>query len=130
VIVFAFCAAVLGASVVLVRQLRTLEADRSAGRSTLATSLGATATRVAFSVVIVAAYVVLILAWAVSAIPTTALLPLVTAPLAMRLGDTVSHRAGAELEGAEREAMVLAVAFVALFAFGLTFVFVTSVTGP
>lgn len=113
-IVGAVIAVLLTASVVLVAQLRTLDADRAAGRRTLATALGATAVRVGYSILVVAAFAILPLAWAIGALPTTALAPFLTAPLAIRLGDTVSHRAGRELEGALTEAVLFAIAFLFL----------------
>lgn len=115
----AFAFLVLAASALLVERLRTFDEDRAAGRRTLATVLGPTATRVAYSILVVAAYVILPLAWAVGAIGTGGLAPYVTAPLAMRLGDVVSHRSGPALGQARREAVLLLAAFIALFAAGL-----------
>jgi 1,4-dihydroxy-2-naphthoate polyprenyltransferase len=117
--VLVFTAALLALSVPLISQLRTLDADRAAGRTTLATRFGPTATRVLYSILVVAAYAVLPLAWAVGAVPTGALAAFVTAPLAMRLGDVVSHRSGEALKGAWRDALVLLAAFVGVFAAGL-----------
>lgn len=118
-IVLALTAALLALSIPLIAQFRTLDADRAAGRTTIATRFGPTATRVVYSILVVIAYAVLPLAWAVGAIPTLALTSLLTAPLAMRLGDVVSHRSGNGLRGAMREALVLLVTFAALFAAGL-----------
>lgn len=115
----AFAFVVLAASVLLVERLRCLEEDRSAGRRTVATVLGPTATRVVYSILVVAAYVILPLAWAVGATSTAGLAPYVTAPLAMRLGDAVSHRSGPELGQAKREAVALLLAFIAIYALGL-----------
>lgn len=117
--VLAFTAALLALSLPLISQLRTLDADRAAGHVTLATRLGPTAVRVLYSILVVVAYAVLPLAWAVEAIPIGALAPFLTAPLAMRLGDVVSHRSGETLKGAMREGVVLVVLFSALFGAGL-----------
>ncbi len=117
-IVAALTVGFLAASIPLIAQLRSLDADRAAGRRTIATRIGATATRVLYSILVVAAYAVLPVAWAVGAIPTGALAPFLTAPLAMRLGDVVSHRSGGALGQALREAVVLVAAFAALFALG------------
>lgn len=108
----------LAASVPLIAQLRSLDEDRAAGRRTIATAIGATATRVVYSVLVVMAFASLPLAWGVDAIPTGALLPFLTAPLAMRLGDTVSHRSGAALAAAQREALILLIAYAMLFVIG------------
>ena len=117
--VLAFTAALLALSLPLISQLRTLDADRAAGHATLATRLGPTAVRVLYSILVVVAYAVLPLAWAVEAIPIGALAPFLTAPLAMRLGDVVSHRSGDELRGALREAVLLLALFIAIFVAGL-----------
>lgn len=112
----------LALSVPLIAQLRTLDADRAAGRITVATRIGATATRVVYSILVVVAFAILPVAWAVGAIGTGGLAPLLTAPLAMRLGDVVSHRRGETLGGAVREALLLLLAFAALFGLGLVLV--------
>jgi len=119
VIVLAVTLALLALSVPLITQLRTFDADRAAGRSTAATRMGATATRVLYSVLVVVAFALLPVAWAVGAIPTGGLAPFLTAPLAMRLGDVVSHRRGEELRGAVRDGILLLVAFAALFGVGV-----------
>ena len=121
-IVLAVTVALLALSIPLVAQLRTLDADRSAGRTTVATRVGATATRVVYSILVVVAFAILPVAWAVGAIPTGGLAPFLTAPLAMRLGDDVSHRRGEELSGAMREAFLLLASFGALFGVGLVLV--------
>lgn len=118
-IVLAITVALLALSVPLIAQLRTLDADRAAGRVTVATRIGATATRVVYSILVVVAFAMLPVAWAVGAIPTGGLAPFLTAPLAMRLGDVVSHRRGEELRGAMREGILLVVGFAALFGLGL-----------
>lgn len=118
-IVLALTALLLALSIPLIAQLRTLDADRKSGRLTVATRFGPTATRVLYSILVVVAYAVLPLAWAVGAIPTGALAAYVTAPIAMRLGDVVSHRSGDGLRGASRDAAILFAAFVAILALAL-----------
>lgn len=71
-------------------------------------------TRAALSVAVVAPFIVLILAWGFGVIPAPALLPLATAPLAMRLGDNVAERAHLVRDG-----LVFAIAFLALLALGM-----------
>jgi 1,4-dihydroxy-2-naphthoate octaprenyltransferase len=118
VIVGAFSLALLGASLPLIAWLRTLDTDRAASRATAATLMGATATRVTYSVLVVIAFAVLPLAWALGLIPTGALAALLAAPLAMRLGDIVSHRSGEALGQALREGILLVALFGALFLAG------------
>ncbi|MBI2773894.1 MAG: hypothetical protein HYX56_05325 [Chloroflexi bacterium] len=94
--------ALLAASLPLISMLRSLEGDR------------ATAVRVLYSILVVLAFAALPVAWALGALPTAALLAYVAAPLAMRLGDTVSHRSGAALSGALREGIILVLLFAAI----------------
>ncbi len=70
--------------------------------------------------VIALPFVLLLLLWALELIPTTALLPLITAPLAIRLGEVLSPRSGAPRRVAVREALIFAVAFAALLALGIS----------
>ena len=113
-IVGALSVALLALSLPLIAWLRSLDADRAASRATPATVIGATATRVTYSVLVVVAFAVLPLAWAVGLIPTGALAALASTPLAMRLGDVVSHRRGAALDQALQEGVVLVVLFAVL----------------
>lgn len=70
-------------------------------------------------VAIAVPYVALLLLWGFGALPVPALLPLLTAPLAVRLGEVLSPRSGAPRRVAVREALIFALAFVALLALGL-----------
>jgi 1,4-dihydroxy-2-naphthoate octaprenyltransferase len=114
----AFAVVVLAASALLITRLQSLDADREAGRHTVATLLGATGTRVLYSVLVVSAYALLPIAWAAGAIATGSLAPFLSAPLAMRLGDVVSHRSGDALGQARREAVLLVALFAGLFVVG------------
>jgi 1,4-dihydroxy-2-naphthoate polyprenyltransferase len=118
VIVAAACLVLLAAGIPLIAQLRSLDTDRDADRRTLVTLIGPTATRVAYSVLVVIAFALLPVAWAVGAIPTGGLAPILSAPLAVRLGDHVSHRAGRALETALRDGVLLVLLFAALYAIG------------
>ena len=114
-IVGALSLGLLVASLPLIAWLRSLDADRAAARVTPATMLGATATRVTYSVLVVIAFAMLPVAWALGLITTGALTALLASPLAMRLGDVVSHRSGAALGQALREGVLLVALFAALF---------------
>lgn len=118
-IVAAICLGLLAAGLPLIAQLRSLDEDAEGGRRTVATLLGATGTRVFYSVLVVTAYALLPVAWAVGAIPTGGLAPFLGVPLAFRLGDVVSHRSGAALGPALRDAAALIVLFAALYAVGV-----------
>jgi 1,4-dihydroxy-2-naphthoate octaprenyltransferase len=117
--VLAIALVLLAAGLPLIAQLRSLDADRAAGRRTVPTLAGATATRVLYSILVVAAFALLPVAWAIGAIPTGGLAPLLGTPLAMRLGDVVSHRSGPALGAALRDAAVLLALYGALFVVGV-----------
>lgn len=106
-------------AILVVRELRDIDRDRVAGKITPAVILGRTATKIWYSVLLVAAYVLPILGWAFGVLPLGALLPLLTTPLAIRLGDTVSHREGSELGNAIAGTLRLYLAYGALLALGL-----------
>lgn len=76
--------------------------------------------RVAAGVLIALPYVLLPVLWALSLIPVGGLLPILTAPLAIRLGERASHRSGATFSEIRREALIYLAAFVALLVVGLT----------
>ncbi|MDE3112113.1 MAG: hypothetical protein KGN00_07880 [Chloroflexota bacterium] len=114
----AVCVVLLAAGLPLIAQLRALDEDVAAGRRTIATLLGATGTRIAYSTLVVLAFALLPVAWAFAAIPTGALAPYLSVPLAFRLGDVVSHRGGAALGPALRDGAILVVLFAALYAVG------------
>lgn len=65
-------------------------------------------------------FIALLLLWGLGVLPAAALLPLLTAPLAVRLGEVLSPRSGAPRRVAVREALVFAVAFGALLMLGLS----------
>ncbi|MGH2713165.1 MAG: 1,4-dihydroxy-2-naphthoate polyprenyltransferase, partial [Thermoleophilaceae bacterium] len=106
-------------AIVVVNNLRDIDEDRSVAKRTFAVVLGRTGTRVWYSVLLVIAYAALPVAWALDLVPATALLPALTAPLAIRLGEIVSHREGAPLNEALRGTGQLHLLFGALLAIGL-----------
>lgn len=106
-------------AILVVNNLRDIDQDRAVGKITSAVILGRTATKIWYSMLLVAAYTVPILGWAFGVLPLGALLPLLTTPLAIRLGDTVSHRAGRELNSALKGTAQLYLAYGALLALGL-----------
>ncbi|MGH2449903.1 MAG: hypothetical protein ACRDGE_01270 [Candidatus Limnocylindria bacterium] len=105
-----------GLAAILARDLRDLGPGR--GPRGLA-SIGRQPARVAFSVLLVVAYLTLPLGWAVGALPAATLLAWATAPLAMRAGDTVSHQEGAAVAPAVGATIRLHLIFGALLALGL-----------
>jgi len=114
----AICLASFAAALLALDGLRRVEDDRARGRRTPGARLGRTGLKVAYSVALVVPYLAVPLAWALEAAPTAALLTFLTAPFAMRLGDTVSHRVGAPLAAAVSGTMLLGGAFLVLLAIG------------
>lgn len=87
-------------AILVVNNLRDLDQDRLAGKHTLAVLLGRLGTRVWFSVLLAVAYLTPLLGWALEVFPLAVFLVALTAPLAQKLGDTVSHQTGRDLNPA------------------------------
>lgn len=68
-------------------------------------------------------FIALLLLWGFGVLSALALLPLLTAPLAVRLGEVLSPRSVAPRRVAIRDAVVFAVAFAALLVLGLSLPF-------
>lgn len=106
-------------AILVVNNLRDLDQDRAAAKRTFAVLLGRMGTRVWYSVLLAIAYVVPLVGWAFEIFPFAVFLVLLTAPLAQRLGDTVSHREGRELNAALAGTSRLHLLFGALLSLGL-----------
>lgn len=76
--------------------------------------------RIAAGVLIAVPFVLLPLLWALALLPLGGLLPLLSAPLAIRLGERASHRSGATPGEILREALLALAVFVGLLAVGLS----------
>ncbi|MEF8789047.1 MAG: 1,4-dihydroxy-2-naphthoate polyprenyltransferase [Haloarculaceae archaeon] len=112
-------AAGLSTAILVVNNLRDRETDRRAGKRTLAVMLGYRLSRVEFALVVGMAYVVPVVFYATGFAPFV-LLPLLTVPLAIRLGRTVFTRTdGAALNPALETTGRLLAAHSVLFAVGL-----------
>ena len=106
-------------AILVVNNLRDLEQDRAVGKRTFAVLLGRMGTRVWYSVLLAVAYVVPLLGWAFEVFPFAVFLVAITAPLAQKLGDTVSHREGRELNAALAGTSRLHLFFGVLLSLGL-----------
>ncbi|HUG56039.1 MAG TPA: hypothetical protein VMJ92_03100 [Candidatus Limnocylindrales bacterium] len=105
-----------GLAAILARDLRDAGPE---GRPRGLAAIGRQPGRVTFSVLLVVAYLTLPLGWAVGALPAATLLAWLTAPLAMRVGDTVSHQEGAAVAPAVAGTIRLHLLFGVLLALGL-----------
>jgi 1,4-dihydroxy-2-naphthoate octaprenyltransferase len=112
-------AAGLSTAILVVNNVRDLKTDRRADKRTLAVMLGYRFSRVEFALAVGMAYVVPVVFFATGFGPFV-LLPLLTAPLAIRLGRTVFARTdGAALNPALEATGKLLAAHSVLFAVGL-----------
>lgn len=111
--------ACLVTAILAVNNLRDLDQDRAAGKRTLAVLLGRLGTRVWYSVLLAVAYLAPVVGWALEVFPLAVFLVALTAPLAQKLGDTVSHRTGRELNPALVGTSRLHLLFGALLSAGL-----------
>lgn len=68
-------------------------------------------------------FIALLLLWGFGVLPAPALLPFLTAPLAVRLGEVMSPRSGTPRRVAVREVLVFVLAFGALLVLGLSLPF-------
>ncbi|HZP97416.1 MAG TPA: 1,4-dihydroxy-2-naphthoate polyprenyltransferase [Candidatus Limnocylindria bacterium] len=106
-------------AILTVNDLRDIEQDRAAGKRTLAVRLGPTGTGVWYSILLAVAYLAPPLGWLLGVLPAGALAPLLTLPLAIGVGDVVSHRTGRALNAALRDTARLHLLFGALLAAGM-----------
>jgi 1,4-dihydroxy-2-naphthoate polyprenyltransferase len=108
----------LASAILVVNNVRDLETDRRAGKRTLAVRIGRERTRTLYAVMLVVAYVVLVaLVWELS---PWVLLPVLSAPIAVRLARTVrTHADGPTLNQALAGTGMLQLVFCLLLSVGI-----------
>ena len=112
-------AAGLSTAILVVNNIRDRRTDAATGKRTLAVVLGYRASRIEWSALVGLAYAIPVVFW-LDGYGTLVLLPLISAPLAIRLGATVWTRSdGAALNPALERTGKLLFAHSALFAAGL-----------
>jgi 1,4-dihydroxy-2-naphthoate polyprenyltransferase len=110
----------IAAAILVVNNVRDLETDRRAGKRTLAVRLGRERTRRLFVVMLVLAFLVAPLPWALGSLSGWLLLPWAAAPLAVRVAGVVRTRTdGPALNGALAGTGLLQLAFCTLLSAGL-----------
>lgn len=109
----------LASAILVVNNLRDLATDRAAGKRTLAVRLGARAARVEYAALLALAYATPAALVASGALAWPALLPLASAPFAVRLARRVARTEGAALNPLLAETAKLEAVFCALFAGGI-----------
>ena len=108
----------LAAAILVVNNVRDMDTDRRAGKRTLAVRLGRERTRALYAGMIVVAYLVLVVL--IGSLSAWVLLPLLTAPLAVRLIGTVrGHTDGPTLNTALAQTAMLELAFCVLLSAGI-----------
>ena len=117
--VYALPVAALVTAILVVNNLRDIATDRLVGKNTLAVRLGATATRVEYLLLLIVAYLVPVLAWALFGRSPWLLLPWLTVPLAIMLLRTVFTQEGRPLNRALAGTGRLHMLFGLLWAVGI-----------
>ncbi|MSQ41634.1 MAG: 1,4-dihydroxy-2-naphthoate polyprenyltransferase [Dehalococcoidia bacterium] len=108
-------------AILVVNNVRDLEADRRAGKRTLAVLLGRRAARAQFVAMLLLAYLAVVALWLAGSLSAWVLLPWLSAPFAIAPARAVLRRAdGPSLNRALRETARLHLAFAALLALGIT----------
>ncbi|MGK7311136.1 MAG: 1,4-dihydroxy-2-naphthoate polyprenyltransferase [Candidatus Longimicrobiales bacterium M2_2A_002] len=106
-------------AILVVNNVRDIETDRAAGKRTLAVRLGRRAAVAEYALLLAAAYAVPPALGLTGRLGPWVLLPLVTAPLAVRLYRRVARDTGRALNPSLGGTAMLGVAFGALFALGI-----------
>jgi 1,4-dihydroxy-2-naphthoate octaprenyltransferase len=109
----------LASGILVVNNVRDLEGDRAAGKRTLAVRVGPRAARAEYVALLLLAFAVPALLVATGHAGPTALLPLLTAPLALAEGRRVLAQQGSALNAALFGTARLHVLFGLLFAAGM-----------
>jgi 1,4-dihydroxy-2-naphthoate octaprenyltransferase len=109
----------LATAILVVNNLRDIETDARAGKRTLAVRLGDGPTRTYYLLLLGVAYLVPLLLWASGLTGASALLPWLSAPLALRVASATRNERGLALNGCLVRTARLEVVFGLLFALGL-----------
>jgi 1,4-dihydroxy-2-naphthoate polyprenyltransferase len=110
----------LAASILVVNNVRDIETDRRAGKSTLAVRLGRERTRALFAAMIYVAYLLAPVTWLFGPLKPWVMLPWLTLPVAAPIVRTVrNHVDGASLNQALAQTGLLQLSFCTLLAAGI-----------
>lgn len=108
----------LSTAILVVNNYRDVDTDRVAGKRTLAVRLGRRATRWQYAVMVLGAYAVPIVQWAVSDAGAWILLPLVSLPLAVMRVRALWQKSGKQLNVVLAQTAQLLALYGALYAGG------------
>jgi 1,4-dihydroxy-2-naphthoate octaprenyltransferase len=119
-LVLAVPVGLLAAAILVVNNVRDLETDRRAGKRTLAVRLGRSRARTLYAAMVGLAFLTAPLPWALGSLSAWLLLPLLAAPVGLRLVRTVrEHADGPTLNAALAGTGMLQLAFCVLLSIGL-----------
>ena len=119
-LVLAVPVGLLASAILVVNNVRDIDTDRRAGKRTLAVRLGRDRTRRLYAAMVLVAYLSAPLPWLLGPLSAWLLLPLMTAPIAVRLVRTVSgHTDGPTLNQALAGTGMLEFLFCVLLAAGV-----------
>lgn len=106
-------------SILVVNNLRDIPTDIKVGKRTLAVILGAGGSRVEYNLLLFCAYTALVFFWIIGSIQTWSLLPLLSAPKALRLIRSLKTLSGPGLNQALADTAKLTLIFSLLLSLGL-----------
>lgn len=108
-------------AILVVNNLRDIQTDRDVGKYTLAVRIGIRGARIEYILLLVGAYVVPIILFAIGKVSIFALLPLISLPMAISLSRTLCRKEGRVLNKGLAGTARLAIVFSLLFSVGLIF---------
>jgi 1,4-dihydroxy-2-naphthoate octaprenyltransferase len=109
----------LVASILVVNNLRDISTDLKVGKRTLAVVLGARGARVEYGLLLMTAYGLTVILAALGSIPSWGLLPLLSAPMALKLIRSLQVLSGGGLNRALADTARLTLMFSLLISLGL-----------
>ena len=121
VVVVAVPEGLLITAILVVNNLRDIDTDRLAGKNTLAVRLGSLGTRVEYVLLLLGAYSVPLVLWSAGVRSAYILLPLVSAPLALRMVDAIRRTEGRSLNEVLAQTAMMVLFFSVLLSLGLVF---------
>jgi len=119
VVIVAIPEGLLITAILVVNNLRDIDTDRLAGKNTLAVRLGSRGTRVEYMLLLLGAYSVPMALWSAGVRSGWVLLPLLSAPLALRMVHVICRGEGRSLNEVLAQTAVMVLLFSVLLSLGL-----------
>jgi 1,4-dihydroxy-2-naphthoate octaprenyltransferase len=109
----------LSTAILVVNNYRDVDTDRIAGKRTLAVRLGRPATRAQYWILVLGAYLIPLLQWALFDAGAWVLLPLLSLPLAISRARAIAQKTGRDLNPLLAETAQLLMIYGLLYAIGI-----------